>query len=455
MNEAMVEPAPGSTPTRKPMIEPCAKAKRQSRRSCSVGSRLRRPLDTGSSCGSSRASRLASTSPIAKMPIATTTKSMPDRSSIRPKVKREVLVKRSVPTPAIHRPTSVASSALAIERPASSTTIERPSAISPKYSGALKASAKRASGGATSMSPSTPTVPAMKEAMAAMPSAGPAAAAPPRSPASGRWRCPSGQRHAERQWKHEIEARDHAQRDQRRDRRRAPVHHRDDEEGERRKAKREAHPLQRRDRNGERGPRSEGTPGAAPVRWAVRAENDQIGRAREDRDAIPEREEARPGPVLRQVIPAARLYDDVSAERGEHEPRPEVRGTVAHLLLLFLRRFLCCALLRRRLRFRLRVAAFRHELAHGAARRAELHRHHARIADDLAAVRLHLAGRRLDAVDLDREVVDARPLARRSRLRRLGAGVVPDQRHVEHAVAQVPRGVVAHLLGIHLHEPED
>ena len=46
--------------------------------------------------------------------------------------------------------------------------------MSAKYSGALKASARRASGGATSISPSTPTVPAMNEAIAAMPSAGPA-----------------------------------------------------------------------------------------------------------------------------------------------------------------------------------------------------------------------------------------------------------------------------------------
>ena len=43
---------------------------------------------------------------------------------------------------AIHSPTSIASSALTIERPASSTTIARPSDISAKYSGELKASAK-------------------------------------------------------------------------------------------------------------------------------------------------------------------------------------------------------------------------------------------------------------------------------------------------------------------------
>ena len=99
---------------------------------------------------------------------------MPDKSSMRPKVKREVVLKGSVPMPAIHRPTSIASSAFRSERPASSTTMARPSAMSAKYSGELKASAKRASGGAISIRPMTPTVPATNEAIAAMPRAGPA-----------------------------------------------------------------------------------------------------------------------------------------------------------------------------------------------------------------------------------------------------------------------------------------
>ncbi len=99
---------------------------------------------------------------------------MPSSSSKFPNVKREVAVNRSVPMPAIHRPTSIASSALIMERPASSTTIARPSAISAKYSGELNDKANLASGGATSISASTPKVPAMNEAMAAMPSAAPA-----------------------------------------------------------------------------------------------------------------------------------------------------------------------------------------------------------------------------------------------------------------------------------------
>ena len=55
-----------------------------------------------------------------------------------------------------------------------SATIARPSTMSAQYSGALKASESLASGGATSISATTPTVPAMNEAMAAMPRAAPA-----------------------------------------------------------------------------------------------------------------------------------------------------------------------------------------------------------------------------------------------------------------------------------------
>src|SRR5262249_54512333 len=75
---------------------------------------------------------------------------------------------------AIHRPTSAASRAFRIERPASSTTSASPSDMSAKYSGELNERANFASGGATSIRPTTPTVPATKDAIAAMPSAAPA-----------------------------------------------------------------------------------------------------------------------------------------------------------------------------------------------------------------------------------------------------------------------------------------
>src|SRR5688572_14505942 len=51
-------------------------------------------------------------------------------------------------------------------------------------------------------------------------------------------------------------------------------------------------------------------------------------------------------------------------------------------------------------------------------------------------------------------MVDARPLARRPRLGRLGARVVLDQRNIERAVAQMTRSVVAHLGGVHFLEAE-
>ena len=159
---------------RKPTTEPFTNAKRHFFMSSHVGMRFLHPFGTGSISAGSAGSMLASTSPIANTPMATMMKSMPPSSSTRPKVKREVAVKRSVPMLAIQRPTSIASSALVSDSPARSTTMVRPSTINAKYSGALNASESLASGGATSISATTPKVPAMKDAIAAMPSAAPA-----------------------------------------------------------------------------------------------------------------------------------------------------------------------------------------------------------------------------------------------------------------------------------------
>jgi hypothetical protein len=76
--------------------------------------------------------------------------------------------------PASHSPTSIESSALTMDLPASRTTIASPRLIRAKYSGELNDSANFASGGATSMSPITPKVPAMNDDIAAMPRAAPA-----------------------------------------------------------------------------------------------------------------------------------------------------------------------------------------------------------------------------------------------------------------------------------------
>ena len=58
--------------------------------------------------------------------------------------------------------------------PASSVTVVKPRSMSAKVSGGPNDSAHLASNGDTSMSSTTPIVPAMNEPKAAMPSAGPA-----------------------------------------------------------------------------------------------------------------------------------------------------------------------------------------------------------------------------------------------------------------------------------------
>src|SRR4051812_43285534 len=83
------------------------------------------------------------------------------------------------------------------------------------------------------------------------------------------------------------------------------------------------------------------------------------------------------------------------------------------------------------------VAPFGHDLAYRAARRPELHRNDAGIADDLAAVAANLLFRRLEIVDFDGEVMDAGPFPRRGRLRRLRIVVVAHDRDVERPIGQV------------------
>jgi len=151
----------------------------------------------------------------------------------------------------------------------------------------------------------------------------------------------------------------------------------------------------------------------------VRAENDQIGRAREDRDAIqsgrsPAR--ARPPSGNPSRAPVRRCIR--RARRARARTRSPGNGGAIYFSFFFAAffaaRFFGAASLSAS------CSGLRHELAHGAARRAELHR---TTPGSLMISQPYdcTGGRRLDAVDLDREVVDARPLARRSRLRRLGA----------------------------------
>ena len=162
----MVAPAPGRQPSRKPVTEPLRKAKRQALSSSQLGSRLRMPRGTGSTCASSPASMLASTSEMAKTPMAITMTSMPPSSTLCPKMKRDCAVKMSVPMLVSQSPSSIDSSPLISDGPDSSTTSARPRHISAKYSGELNDSAKAATGGAIRLNAITPKVPAMNEAIA-------------------------------------------------------------------------------------------------------------------------------------------------------------------------------------------------------------------------------------------------------------------------------------------------
>src|SRR5207249_11237042 len=95
-----------------------------------------------------------------------------------------------------------------------------------------------------------------------------------------------------------------------------------------------------------------------------------------------------------------------------------------------------------------------HDFADDAARRAEFHRHHTGVADDLAAERANALLGAGEVGDLHREVMDAGAFAGGTRFGGLRAGVVLDQREIDGAVAQMPRRMVAHAVGAHLAEAE-
>ena len=96
--------------------------------------------------------------------------STPSSSHTWPKSKRETPVCGSMPIVPRRSPATPVASPFRIDEPTAASAV-RPSTTRAKYSGGPKASAARASGGASSMRPRVPSVPAMKEPMAAMPSA--------------------------------------------------------------------------------------------------------------------------------------------------------------------------------------------------------------------------------------------------------------------------------------------
>ncbi len=99
---------------------------------------------------------------------------MPSIISGMPKPKRASPEMMSKPTIASMSPNTMLMYAFSGSSPASMVTVVRPSSISANVSGGPNESAHLASSGETSISSTTPTVPAMNEPKAAMPSAAPA-----------------------------------------------------------------------------------------------------------------------------------------------------------------------------------------------------------------------------------------------------------------------------------------
>ena len=172
MNEATVAPAPGSVPMRKPTTVARISVKRTAIQSAIVGhSSRKRVRMTGRS---SVSSAFVKSSASAKRPIATTAKSNPPRRSAFPNAKRGVPLIESMPTVPRASPNAAATRPFMIERPARRVSVVRPRIMSAVFSSGPKPRANAVSGGASSMRPSTARVPAMKEAIAAIASAGPA-----------------------------------------------------------------------------------------------------------------------------------------------------------------------------------------------------------------------------------------------------------------------------------------
>ncbi|GAA1186601.1 hypothetical protein GCM10009608_22810 [Pseudonocardia alaniniphila] len=119
-------------------------------------------------------SRLCRISPTPNSPIATATKSSPSKSETSPNVNRVVPVIGSWPIVASRSPSAAMLRLFSAEPVPRYVTRRIPSTVSATYSGGPKETASDASGGASSVSPTTARIPPMNEPIAAIPSAGPA-----------------------------------------------------------------------------------------------------------------------------------------------------------------------------------------------------------------------------------------------------------------------------------------
>ena len=115
-----------------------------------------------------RCAAIHSASPIAKIPTATTTMSMPSASWRMPPVSRACPVERSRPTSPIVRPIASPMNPRSLEEPNTAVTRTRASSIIAKNEGAPILTACSASDGVKKATRRVPIVPAMNEPIAAV-----------------------------------------------------------------------------------------------------------------------------------------------------------------------------------------------------------------------------------------------------------------------------------------------
>ena len=109
-----------------------------------------------------------------KMPMASTTKSMPSCSMCRPRVSRSRPVSMSAPTQNRRMPTTIIATAFRIDPCASTTASTRPMIIRLKYSAGPNSRPIRVIGTPSAAMTTVAMVPATNEPMAARPRARPA-----------------------------------------------------------------------------------------------------------------------------------------------------------------------------------------------------------------------------------------------------------------------------------------
>src|SRR5688572_24322138 len=172
MKDAVTGPPPGTSPSRKPRPLPRSMGRHAARQSAGVGQSPR--MRSASTVFFASVSTLTSTSARPNRPITTASRSMPPPRLTEPKAKRSLPFTTSRPTAAARKPSATMSTPFTADPVIMKSVHTRPSTISAKFSGGPKRIAAAAMSGAKNVITTTPTVPAMNEPIAAMPSAAPA-----------------------------------------------------------------------------------------------------------------------------------------------------------------------------------------------------------------------------------------------------------------------------------------